>query len=280
MTTNPQTPLVVLSLGAGVQSSTLALMAVHGQLDPMPDCAIFANTHAEPDYVYEWLDWLETQLPFPLHRVSHGNLYADVMAVKGDATRFAAAPFFTESDNGGGRLRRQCTNEYKIQPLIQAMRRLVGLKKHQRAAKGVTLAIQYIGISTDEFMRVKPARVPWLEHRWPLIDKGMSREDCLAWLEQHDYPWPNKSACTFCPYHDDATWQWMRDHDPQGWQQAVEVDEAIRGGVRGTTQKLFVHRSLTPLNQAVFSARATNKGELLSTGADEFNNECEGMCGI
>ena len=35
---------VVLSLGAGVQSSTLALMAAKGEVTPMPDVAVFADT--------------------------------------------------------------------------------------------------------------------------------------------------------------------------------------------------------------------------------------------
>lgn len=36
--------LRALSLGAGVQSTTMALMAAHGEIGPMPDCAIFADT--------------------------------------------------------------------------------------------------------------------------------------------------------------------------------------------------------------------------------------------
>ena len=62
--------LNALSLGAGVQSSTLALMAMQGEVEPMPDCAIFADTGDEPKAVYEWLKWLETQLPFPVYHVS------------------------------------------------------------------------------------------------------------------------------------------------------------------------------------------------------------------
>jgi len=57
----------VISLGAGVQSSTMALMAAHGEIHPMPDCAVFADTQVEPQSVYRWLDWLEKQLPFPVH---------------------------------------------------------------------------------------------------------------------------------------------------------------------------------------------------------------------
>ena len=35
--------LRVLSLGTGVQSTTLGLMAAHGEIGPMLDCAIFAD---------------------------------------------------------------------------------------------------------------------------------------------------------------------------------------------------------------------------------------------
>jgi len=64
----------IISLGAGVQSSTMALMAAHGEIGPMPDCAIFADTQSEPQSVYTWLDWLEKQLPFPVYRVTKGSL--------------------------------------------------------------------------------------------------------------------------------------------------------------------------------------------------------------
>ena len=70
--------LTVLSLGAGVQSSTLLLMAEAGEIEPRPDAAIFADTGWEPAAVYQHLDWLETQTSIPIHRVSNGrNLYDD-----------------------------------------------------------------------------------------------------------------------------------------------------------------------------------------------------------
>lgn len=49
------TKLRVISLGAGVQSTTMALMAAAGEIGPMPDCAIFADTGWEPAAVYEHL---------------------------------------------------------------------------------------------------------------------------------------------------------------------------------------------------------------------------------
>ena len=63
----------VISLGAGVQSSVMSLMAARGELE-MPDAAIFADTQWEPKEVYDHLNWLEEQLPFPVYRVTHGDI--------------------------------------------------------------------------------------------------------------------------------------------------------------------------------------------------------------
>lgn len=264
-------PLLVLSLGAGVQSSCLALMAEHGEIEK-PDCAIFADTGAEPPHVIEWLDWLETQVSYPIHRVMwKDGLYENIKgAIQGG--RFAGAPFFTEADVGGaGLLRRQCTREFKVQPITRKLRELVGLKYRQRAPKRVIIK-QYIGISLDEAIRMKPSREKWIEHTWPLVDLGMRRLDCLQWMDKHGYPRPKKSSCTFCPYHGNDEWRYLRDNSPEGWQQAIEVDKMIRSGVRGTTQRLFVHRDMVPLEEADLDS-ATNQ-------LDMFGEECEGMCGV
>ena len=73
---------------------------------------------------------------------------------------------------------------------------------------------------------MKPSFETWQVNRWPLIELGMTRQDCLRWLERHDYPIPPKSACIGCPFHSNAYWRHMRDHDPEGWTDAVSVDAA------------------------------------------------------
>ena len=93
----------MLSLGAGVQSTTLALMAAHGEIGPMPDCAIFADTGWEPKAVYEHLAWLQSPnvLPFPVHIVSAGDLRADLLAgARGE--RWASIPAFTRNVTPAG----------------------------------------------------------------------------------------------------------------------------------------------------------------------------------
>jgi hypothetical protein len=258
----------------------MALMFAKGELTPMPDCAIFADTQSEPGSVYAWLTQLETLLPFPVRRVTEGCLRDDLLAsvqqrrfANVQQRRFANVPFYTESKSGGGMMRRQCTREYKVEPITQELRRLIGLKPRQRAPKEIAV-VQYIGISADEALRMKPSREKWIEHQWPLVDRGMTRGHCLEWMERNGYQKPSKSACTFCPYHDDRTWRDMKANDPESWADAVKVDEAIRGGVRGTKEKLYLHRSMKPLVAVDFS-QPEDFGQV-----DAFTNECEGMCGV
>ena len=267
-------PLRVLSLGAGVQSTAMALMVAHGEFEHMPDCAIFADTQSEPKAVYDHLNWLmsDNVLPFPVHVVTAGSL-RDTVVREAGAGRFVSAPFFTLGDSGGGLLRRQCTREFKITPLSKEMRRLAGYKPRQRIPEGTIEC--WVGISLDEAVRMKPSRDRWVENRWPLIEKRMTRNDCLRWMEKQGYPLPAKSACTFCPYHNDALWRDMRDNDPDSWADAVAVDEAIRDSrSSGVNEQLFVHRSLKPLPEVDLTT-VEDEGQI-----NFFDEECEGMCGV
>jgi hypothetical protein len=270
--------LRVISLGAGVQSTTMALMAAHGEIGPMPDCAIFADTGAEPQPVYDHLAWMMSLnvLPFPVHVVTAGNLRDVLMGraawVSGNDGR---PPFFAVNDDGApGSLNRQCTRHFKIAPIRRKMRELLGLEPGQRGPKTVA-AEQWIGISLDEAARMKPSRDRYIENRWPLIEKRMTRRDCLKWLETHDYPLPAKSACTFCPYRNDAGWRDLRDNDAASFADAVAVDHAIRDNMPGVKRsQVFIHRSLKPLDEVDLST-AEERGQL-----NLFINECEGMCGV
>lgn len=77
----PTIRLRILSLGAGVQSTTLALMAEHGEIGPMPDCAVFADTGWDACAVRDHLAWLMSGnvLPFPAYIVANGNIRTDLL---------------------------------------------------------------------------------------------------------------------------------------------------------------------------------------------------------
>lgn len=249
-----------MSLGGGVQSGTMAEMIVNGDL-PQPDLVIFADTGDEPDYVYHYIDYLRGRLRAvnaPLAIVTAGSLVDSLMSPNG---RFAAIPAFTVQNGASGRLRRQCTREYKIAPIERKVRLsllsrdLAGRTKNGsiRVNRGVTVEA-WLGISLDEVARMKPSRTKWITNRWPLIEKRMTRNDCIQYLERHAFPIPQKSSCRICPYHDDNYWRNMRDQQPDDWSRVVDFDVSLRDARAGrfvatATGELFLHSSCVPLDR-------------------------------
>jgi len=273
--------LRTISLGAGVQSTALYLMACEGLIGPLPDAAIFADTGDEGDWTYKHLNWLKENYNhiIPIHTVKYGVLSADSLASRDGRKRWAAIPFWVrkrDGKKGSSLLRRQCTAEYKIRPIEKFIRELLGLRKGQHA-KGKFKVEQWIGISTDEVQRMKPSRSEWVINRWPLIDDlRKSRQGCIDWMQKQGYPIPQRSACVFCPFHDDGFWLWIKKEHPKAFAQAIWFDEQIRmGQLKDTEEKCYLHKSLTPISEINFD-KAKDDGK---SGRD-FANECEGMCGV
>lgn len=259
--------LTYLSLGAGVQSSALLVCSARGLHNvPRADVAFFADTGDEPAHVYRFLEVLEAWSPIPIRRVSKGRLSQWVTERQRAGQRFVTVPLYTSG--GRGMLRRQCTREFKLEPIIQGVRAYLGVRKYQKCRAAVTCLL---GISVDEAHRMKPSRVKWVTNTYPLVDANLTRQACVRIVEEAGLPTPQKSACVFCPYHSDATWRLMKATDPESFAQAVAFDEAARDmTMRGLRERAYVHRSCLPLAQVDF----TEEQE------DFFGNECEGMCGV
>lgn len=273
----------VISLGAGVQSSAMALMAAKGEIGPMPDFAMFADTQAEPQNVYDWLDWLEQELPFPVHRVTKGNLTEESLRIRtrqkdgkwgkaGEPYVKSIIPVFGQKSNGEltAALGRSCTEDYKILPLRRK------LKEERRWDEVYS---QWIGISYDEIQRMKQSRVDWVEHRFPLIELEMHRHHCLEWMKANGYPEPPRSACYYCPFHSDEEWRNLRNNQPEFFKKAIEFDRELRVAHtkynRGQEMEVYLHRSCIPLGEIDFD-NDEDKGQLTW----DFKAECEGMCGV
>jgi hypothetical protein len=269
-------PVRVLSLGVGVQSSTLYLMAVHGEFGHRrPVAAIFADTQWEPAGVYNWLRELERigGREVPIRQVTAGNIRAALLEANRTYRR-VSAPFYVKAAVGReGVLYRQCTKHFKLEPIRRATRELLGIAKGARVPKETAVEC-WIGISVDEAVRMKEARESWITHRWPLIERGMTRRDCVKWLAQHGYPEPPKSACIACPYTNDARWHEMKSDRPEEFADAVAFDEQIRRGLPAVTGEVFVHRSCLPLAEVDFSTDE-ERGQI-----NLFESECEGLCGV
>ncbi|SDJ00619.1 hypothetical protein SAMN05192558_104136 [Actinokineospora alba] len=255
LTSDSGPALRCLSLGAGVQSTTVLLLACEGVI-PRFDVALFADTGWEPKQVYANLARLRdhaAKYGIPVRTVSAGNIRDDALDPD---HRFVSMPLHTLNPDGSrGLARRQCTAEYKISPLKKAARELLGYPHPRRVPRGLYIE-QAIGISTDEFARAKDSGVKYLRNVFPLIELGWDRTRCVEYLAERGFAGTVKSACVGCPFHGRAGWKWLRDNDPDGWAEAVEFDKAIRHGhPRATAQgqplrgQYFLHRSCQPLDQ-------------------------------
>ena len=279
----------ILNLGAGVQSSTLYLMFMRGDLKPQIDCAIFADTGEEPTPVYRHLEWLQSLNGPRILVRSIGKLGEDLKHGRNSTgQRFASIPAYTTDEPGSpkGMVRRQCTKEYKLGVIEHVIRHeIVGLKQRQWFPRDETHVQQYLGISFDEAgraarVRLRFAETPWATPVFPLIERQITRLMCQQRLKDfgvpHEVP---RSACVFCPYRSNEEWRWLRDNDPAGFQRAIEIDVALRtpGNVvnRNLEQKLYVHRSCVPLSEAFLEKHQSFRDQTF-TG---FYQECHGLCG-
>lgn len=268
--------LTYLSLGAGRQSTALAILAAEGALgDLRPSIAIFANTGDEPQYVYDHLwnlsGWLEAR-GLPVEIVRYGHLSEDILTKR--TGKRARLPMFVRNDDGTrGMVRRQCTTAYKIEPIERCVKSLMGLGKGQRA-KGVKQARALLGISLDECDRMRTNVTPWITNVYPLIDLGLRTSDCERICMGALGYVPGKSSCVFCPYKSPSHWKWLKRNHPAEFEKACSFDDALRAqeieSMKSMRGAVYVHSSLRPLRDIDFG----------DSQKDLFSDECSGVCGV
>ncbi len=268
----------ILNLGAGVQSTCLALMSFEGEL-PRLDRAYFADTGWEPKAVYRHLEWLKGEFDkadVPLSIIQASSIRDDVILnqAKGNKKgggRWGSLPFFVLNQDGtSGMVRRQCTSEYKIKPIERLMKsEVLGLSPNKWWPR-TPVVNRWYGISIDEMQRMRTSGQKWAINKYPLIEKRMDRTACMKWMHDRGYPEPPRSACIGCPFHSNREWADMAQDRAEEFEDACQFDEAIRNanGFGGT---LFLHAKRIPLRDIDFSG-----GGQLNLWPDE----CAGICGV
>lgn len=268
-----------ISLGGGVQSAAMCWMAARGDIGPMPDAAIFADTGGESRATYDYLDLLEERMPFPVVRVRRPGPTLEELAVsvaRGERDRSGAPlpPWFTlQPDGRTGMMPKQCSGAYKRDTVLVEQRRMLGYTDGRRVPGGRVLVETWLGISKDEMVRVQSARQTYVNMRYPLIEQDLTRQGCITYMLERQIPVPPKSSCVFCPYRTSAQWLALKKSSPEDFEHACRVDEAIRDGGRHHEGEAFVHRQCVPLRDADLTDGSADQMPL-PLGAD-----CDG-CGL
>ena len=272
-----------LSLGAGVQSTVLALMADRGEHGlPKPDVAVFADTGWEPPHVYEHLDWLESQLSFEVVRVNNGNLRENIMkGINPRGKPYLTIPAFLVNPDGTLAIAsRQCTSDYKVKPIHDYLRQRLGLAIREDGLQSALMLKS--GWVLAKMRSCGPSPVGMNGSRVSVSSCGFRvRIDSNSStgsrkITQTEYL--PRSSCIGCPYHTDM---------PSGNGSATTTRNRSKTRLKSTTPSettrpsrpasakkadAYLHRLRRPLAEIDLSDTPDYDSMML--------DECEGVCGV
>jgi len=253
--------ITVLSWGGGTQSTALLLMALKGEYNiPKPDYIILSDTGDENEMVYAQIfkvskyvkdtygvdvivtkkNKIKMDLPSMETFIVKGGLeekqfktspYADlyqeqVLFYKGVINQANLVPSWVINKNGelGKMMGRQCTVEYKITQIIREIRNLEGIKRFNPKLHQINMLI---GFSVDEMYRLKPSPTPYIKNVYPLYEAGLSKIDCIEYVEKELGFKPKSSVCNMCYANRFDTIYDIFKNDKVSWEKLLVLDYAM-----------------------------------------------------
>jgi len=210
-----------LSHGAGVNSTALMLLL----LDEGTEFeAVFSDTGCEKPETYEYLNLLKDQ-GYEITRiipqvktkgVIYNNLYDYFWSWRGIPIRNF----------------RQCTAEFKSKQVDKYVEKpcetMIGYDFNERKKRYVKNRKQ-------------------ITFTFPLIERKITREQCIKIIRKHDLPVPVKSGCYFCPFQRKRDWKRLRDIHPSLFKKAMMLEEHAR--TRNPRQQLYRGATLSSIWQ-------------------------------
>lgn len=208
----------IWSSGGGVQSAAIAALICMGELDA-PDLAVIVDTERELSTTWAYMDAVIVpnlqKVGVTLHRVPKSR-YATVDLMGGKDGDDLLIPAFTTQSGEMGKLPTFCSNEWKSR-----------VARRWASEQGVVLADFWMGFSIDELKRVNVVSGKW-QNRFPLVERRMTRRDCVALVERMGWPTPPRSSCWMCPNHNHDEWQWIKENAPADFAKAADFQQQIQ----------------------------------------------------
>ena len=274
----------ILSCGAGMQSSALHLMSCETALAkirgeppvwpqvPIYDISIFCDLGFEPPWVKKQVEFLANaghSCGVPLV-ILDSPLYTDFMENFGER-RTISIPWWTIKEDGHkSKMPRNCTIDYKVELISKYVRwELLGYKKGQRLREEDKKAHEmHMGFSAEESRRCKESPNPMFVNKFPLVEMGLTRADNFAYIKDVWGLETKASACSFCPFHKNYFFKFLRENEPEQYAQVVGVDELLRD-----------KNPKPPMDSDLFISRSRKR--LMDLTDEDCNDaECFEYCGM
>jgi hypothetical protein len=273
--------LSVFSYGGGVQSTAALVLAAQGKIDyhlflfcnvgedsENPKTIAYVNEIAKPFAQQHGLSLLELQ-----KRRRDGTPETIYQRLTKPGSRSIGIPVRMSNGAPGNR---SCTVDFKIKvcdkwlldhgvrdALLLEKRLAAWLEARHESAIPLSLVPHLaafprplarvgLGISLDEFQRMRSSDLEWKQNAYPLIDLRLTRQDCMNIIERAGLPIPPKSSCKWCPFHRLSYWIAMRRDDPTMFAECVTLERFIneRRGSLGL-DAVWLTRYGKPLDKVV-----------------------------
>lgn len=251
------------SFGGGVQSMAALVLAVQGKIDYQT--FLFSNVGDDSEYP-RTIDYLHA-IAIPYAK-ANGIRLEILKKVRRDGTEETLWQSLMRADksidipvrmSNGAPGNRSCTADYKIRVISKWMKQH-GATKEAPGEVG-------IGISLDEFQRMKDSQIPYIRNEYPLIDLRIDRQDCKNLILAAGLPVPPKSSCFFCPFHTIRAWQDLYDKEPELFQRSVELERTLNDRRRSLGKdEVWLTSKNRPLDEVVTGA---HQGQLVMFQAED-----------
>jgi len=229
----------VISYGGGVQSTALVVLSLleGWDVDDVVHVDLMdAESPATREYVARFRDWLRQEHGRDITIIER-NMYRDML----DNPGFTPVPW--RARDGSFMLSRQCTRQYKVAPLQRYL--------YDRYP-GDCIRLM-LGISVDEFHRMRDSSAARIEHVYPLVDARLTRWQCREIIERAGLAVPSKSSCWFCPYRSSASQLALVRHYPRLREMARALEDRINADRRRRGRdEVVVLRADTDVEQSDF----------------------------
>lgn len=205
---------VVVAYGGGTNSTALLVgMLERGE---RPDLILFADTGGEKPWTYTHTatvsDWCES-VGFPrIETVRYANKAGQVITLYDKCISGKMLPSIAYGF-------KSCSEKWKRRPQDRYVSQWAPAQDAWAAGLKV---VKLIGYDADEDRRAGIAEDAQYTYRYPLIQWGWDRDECVAAIARAGLPQPGKSACFFCPNSTEAE---IRALPPELQEKAVAMED-------------------------------------------------------
>jgi len=218
----------IFSNGGGVQSAAALVLSAQGKINfPVHVFANVGDDSENPEtikYVAEVMKPYAKKHGVGFYEISKATqerviqetLYEYINRIK----RSIPIPMRLLPTGAPGN--RTCTIKFKIEVIDRWI-------AQNRTGDDVSVGL---GITVDEFQRARrfePEQVRGFTKQitYPLLDVGISRNECLRILNDASLPIPQKSSCWFCPYQHKSQWLQLKIHHPDLFEAAINMEDML-----------------------------------------------------